>query len=860
MSIKSFQLLFLLSTVVGFAALPACKLDPPKISGMQAGFVCSEDTDGGVAPVDAEADAADDGGDGGDAGNGIDNVVPPVSCTADNAMAFPYAPGYTTDVGVKGMVDSTITKMSLSDKAWQMRGTKYGNPFGAQFTDIQRSIDTAGIRGFRYRDASRGMNLGEDMSGHRPNAGKLNGEHVGFSTAFPVSMARGAAWDLDLEYAIGEAIGDEMQAAKETLLLAPCMNLLRHPFWGRAQETYGEDSYHIGRLATAMTLGVQQHIAANAKHFMAYDIEKKREQNNSQLDEQTLREVYGRHFRMVVQDGGVASVMASYNKVNGIKSTQNAHTLTDVLRTDFGFKGFVLSDWWAMPASSAASTDPTILAADAVMAVKAGLDVDLPWALSYGQLEKIVASKAGLTEDDLNVSVRRVLEQKFRFNAQPLTGAVGIGSQHTLYSKSRISCDGTHIALAEKAALESMVLLKNDGGTLPIKQTTATVAVVGATVPYLTTNGGSTNTGGLVNFAQDVRTGDLGSSRVYSDPKKDVGAFAGICMAAGGVPMEVADANNVRTSGTCENAPPINVTTATTSDGDLSPAMAAASAADFVVVVAGLTAQDEGEDYTQAADRDSLSLDAKQTDPKFMGIQNNLITAVAGLGKPMVVVLIGGSVIDMPWLTNPNVKAVVMAWYPGMVGGTALGKLLFGKANFSGKLPLTWGKRAEDYDTWNGMGTTMFNYYVGYHWFDFKGITPVYPFGYGLSYTNYEYRKLQLGCSDMTKGAVLPVVVNVANTGTVAGDEIVEVYVSFVGTTARRPAKELKGFARVHLEAGQEKQITIPVRLSDLDYFQTDSADPTAGKWVVETGTVKVQVGGSSDKLPLTQTVLVNGY
>ena len=230
MSIKSFQPLLLLSSV-GLAALPACRLDPPKPTGTNMPFVCSEDTDGGVAPADADIDVADDGGDAGsDAGTGIDNVVPAVSCTADNAMPFPYAPGYTPDPNIKAMVDSTVAKMTLSDKAWQMRGTKYGNPFGAQFTDIQRSIDTAGIRGFRYRDASRGMNLGEDMSGHKPKAGKLNGEFVGFSTTFPVSMARGAAWDLDLEYAVGEAIGDEMQAAKETLLLAPCMNLLRHPF------------------------------------------------------------------------------------------------------------------------------------------------------------------------------------------------------------------------------------------------------------------------------------------------------------------------------------------------------------------------------------------------------------------------------------------------------------------------------------------------------------------------------------------------------------------------------------------------------------------------------------------------------
>ena len=276
------------------------------------------------------------------------------------------------------------------------------------------------------------MNLAEDMNGVQPNAGKEPGSDisVGYSTAFPVSMARGAAFDLDLEYAIGEAIADEMQAAKETLLLAPCMNLLRHPLWGRAQETYGEDSFHIGRLASAMTVGVQQHIAANAKHYMAYDIEKNRALNNSQFaDEQTLREIYGRHFRMVVQDGGVASVMASYNLVNGTKSTQNHHTLTDVMRNDFGFKGFILSDWWAMP-NGANVVDTATLKGVAVEAVKAGLDVELPWALNYGQLESIVNSGGGLTKADIDASAARILEQKFRFNADKLSRQRGSGHSH----------------------------------------------------------------------------------------------------------------------------------------------------------------------------------------------------------------------------------------------------------------------------------------------------------------------------------------------------------------------------------------------------------------------------------------------
>jgi beta-glucosidase len=206
-----------------------------------------------------------------------------------------------------------------------------------------------------------------------------------------------------------------------------------------------------------------------------------------------------------------------------------------------------------------------------------------------------------------------------------------------------------------------------------------------------------------------------------------------------------------------------------------------------------------------------------------------------------------------------------MAWYPGQRGGRAMGKLLWGTVagqqyNFSGKLPFTWGKGLEDYDKFDNKGTTPHDYFVGYRKFDKDNITPVYPFGHGLSYAKYEYKKLQLGCSSMSKGAVLPVVVNVANIGTVAGDEIVMVFVSFVGTTARRPLKELKGFARVSLAPGEEKQISIPVRLSDLDYFQTDAANPRSGKWVVETGQVKISVGGSSTSLPLTATVNVNGY
>src|SRR6185437_12501119 len=381
---------------------------------------------------------------------------------------------------------------------------------------------------------------------------------------------------------------------------------------------------------------------------------------------------------------------------------------------------------------------------------------------------------------------------------------------------------------------------------------------------YRTTDGGSTNTGGSVNFATDVRTGDLGSSRVYPDPTKSVGPFAGICVASGGTP-----------NGTTCVGGSVNVTTATNNGGDLSPVLSAASNADFVVVIAGLTAQDEGEEYTLAGDRvagcnspgSCLMLDAKQTDPNYAGIQNNLIMQVAAMKKPMVVVLEGGSVITMPWLDQ--VPAVVMAWYPGQRGGEALGDLLWGEVggvsyNFGGKLPITWGHESDYGDTFDGSdGQTTFDYYIGYRYFDQNQKTPVFPFGAGLSYTTFALSNLQLGCSSMMQGAVLPVVVNVTNTGTVAGDETVMVFVSFPNTTVSRRIgqKELKGFARVSLAAGESKQVTINVRMSDLDYFQADSATTQTGHWVVESGPIQIMVGDSSVNLPLKATVNnVTGY
>ncbi len=400
--------------------------------------------------------------------------------------------------------------------------------------------------------------------------------------------------------------------------------------------------------------------------------------------------------------------------------------------------------------------------------------------------------------------------------------------------------------------------------TLPIPSTVKTLAVVGATVPFNLSNTDVSN--GTVDFITSVitgdtleptdLTGDFGSSRVYADPAKFTGPFAGLM---NGAPAGMTVVNG--------GGDPTKLPTA-----------------DFYVVMAGLTPEDEGEDYTGASDRVSFSLDDKLVHVENgTAVQNPLIQAVAMLNKPMVVVLEGGSVIDMPWLAT--VPAVVMAWYPGQDGGDALADLLFGKANFSGKLPVTWpnaitgtcpgrcpstppGSNTPSADvmcpacfgdeplfTVGSSRATPMDYYLGYRYYDHAGLKPLFALGYGLSYTTFTYGTPTLSATTASVGQTVNVTVPVTNAGMVAGNEVSFVFVSYPNTkrTGRSNVKELKGFVRTPIPVGTTPvQVTVPLRISDLKYWDT----PTS-KWVYESGPINVMVGGSSDSLlpPVTLTL-----
>jgi beta-glucosidase len=363
-----------------------------------------------------------------------------------------------------------------------------------------------------------------------------------------------------------------------------------------------------------------------------------------------------------------------------------------------------------------------------------------------------------------------------------------------------------------------MVLLKNASNTLPIKTdgTIKSIAVIGADVNFMLQS--TTPTSGTVHFATDQPLGDRGSSRVNPDPAKVTGPTAGITAIAQKHSITV-------TSGT---------------------SAAAAANADFVVVVVGLTPGDEGEEYAIPAGGDRASLN-------LPGTQNTLVTEVkAAIGnKPMVVVIESGGVINLPWLDQ--VPAVVMEYYSGQRGGQALAQLLFGEVNFSAKMPVAWPKEADLPEFKSSGTTTTMDYFLGYRYFDSKMLTPIFPFGHGLSYTNFTYSNLQVPCADVTKGGVVNVTVDVTNNTAVAGDEIAFLFVSFPGATARRSVKELKGFYKVSLAASQAKRITIPLRIADLKYWKGDAT----GAWTWDAGPVNVMVGPDAGHLSLMSTLTV---
>jgi beta-glucosidase len=651
---------------------------------------------------------------------------------------------------VEGRVADLLSQMTLEEKIEQMHGVAVPENQGLNFTPDNGRL---GIPGFRMVDGMRGVSV-----------------FTGVATTFPVGSARGATFDPALEERIGRAIAQEARAKGGNVLLAPTINILRHPRWGRAQETYGEDSFHIGAMAASFVRGVQTSVIANPKHFAANSIEDTRFTVDVQVDERTLREVYLPHFKKVVESGA-ASIMTAYNKVNGFYSAENAHLLSDILKGEWGFDGFVESDWIL----GTRSTAPSALA---------GLDIEMPTANYYGPALLDAVNAGEVPESTIDDAVRRILRAKIRFgivDGLPVVDPAVVESAE-------------HTALALTAAEEALVLLKNDGASLPIDRTTArTIAVVGA-------------------LSDTANIGDLGSSATKSSYV--VTPFGGISARAGGITVM---------------HQPRNVLTA----ADL----VAIDGVDAAVVVVGLTSADEGEGFIGAGDRKGLVLSAEQ---------ERLIADVAAHSARTIVVLEGSGAIVMDRWVN-QVEAVLMAWYPGLEGGNAIANVVFGEVNPSGKLPVTFPESESQLPPFvNDVDAVTYEHFHGYRHVDHEGLTPLFPFGFGLSYTTFAVSNLDLDAQRIAPDGTLQVTADVTNTGGASGDEVVQLYVSCAGTAVPRAPRDLKGFSRVHLAPSETKAVSFSVAARDLAYY-----DVGAGAWKVEPATYTVWVGSDSRSLPL---------
>jgi beta-glucosidase len=670
--------------------------------------------------------------------DGADTVGPTSIC---GDFVFPKAQALDTDE----RVDTILSSMSLANKVDQMAGLQPGS------ADIFSTPDNENfnIRGFAFRDGPRGVRLEE-----------------GSATCFPVSVARGASWEPDLERRVGRAMGAEVRGLGHNVLLAPCINTLRHPGWGRAQETYGEDPWFLGVMGTAFTQGSQEHVPVCVKHLAGNNLEDSRHTNNAIIDERTLRENYLRQFRMVIEDADVACVMSAYNKVNGFYCSENNHLLREILKDEWAFDGFVVSDWFA--------THTTVESA------VAGLDVEMPWRINYANLQSAVES-GQVDEEMIDDAVRRILRIKFKYGFALLDEAFE-GDPSVVESAE-------HIALAREAGRKGMVLLKNNGAVLPLAKKAGTrIAVVGP-------------------FADIARLGDSGSSTVT--PSYAVTPFQGIRDGAGS-----------------------DVEVVTSTDAS------AAQDADIAIVVAALTDEDEGEAIFKGGDRDVLDLS-----PEDESLINQVSTMV---DTTLVVLEAGGPITMANWESNAD--AIIMAWYPGMEGGNALADLVFGKHNFSGRVIQTWPKKLEDEPLFgNDQDETVFEYFHGYRHFDAYDIEPLFPFGFGLSYTTFEYSNLELPCATITPGGRLEVSFDVTNTGTRDGVEVAQLYVSYPESAVERPKRELKGFTHVELAVGETKRATIAVKIADLAYYDVEKSG-----WTVEAVKHGIHVGANARDLPLS--------
>ena len=728
------------------------------------------------------------------------------------ACSGPRSPQEKLTVNDK-KIDAIIAQMTLEEKVEMLHSKTNMSSAG---------VERLGIADMHYADGPFGIREEGVPNGFQSAGWKLDS-----ATYFPTGSALAATWSEELAYKYGTGMGKEARLRGKDVILGPAVNIQRLPVGGRTYEYLSEDPILSAALSLGYTQGVQdQGTAVCIKHFAVNNQETNRGSVDAQVDERTLREIYLKPFERAVVEGGAMSVMPAYNKVNGDYCSENEHLLNEILRGEWGFKGFTVSDWGGTHSTMGAMLH--------------GLNVQMTGSNYLGQPVIDSIATGALTEDLVDEKVRQILRVRFAIEAVPDDVA------NTVMT-SQPECQDIALQVAEK----SIVLLKNQAGILPLSKEVKRIAVIGQNAVLKTQSGGMgagvkalyevTPLEGIVKRAgSDVEV-------VYAPGYKN---FPG--RRWGPAP---ATPNPLEAAAIDEPADPAL----------LAEAVALAREADVVLFFGGTNKSIE----TEGSDRTNIDLPVGQ---------NEVVKALYEANPNLVSILISGGPTDLRQL-EPVSPAIIQGWWNGTEGGTALAKVLFGDIAPSGKLPFTFPAQLEDSPAFamgnfpdkNAGGDLFTLMYrqdrtqmtreqiaemmakmpkpvskytegalVGYRWFDTKNVKPMYAFGHGLSYVDFQYGVLKASADK--KG--VKVSFDITNNGKMDADEVVQLYVHRLDATVEWPYKELKAFQRVSLQAGETKTVTLEVPVDDLRYWNVDK-----NAWDLEHGKLEILVGAASDDI-----------
>lgn len=655
-------------------------------------------------------------------------------------------------------IHTLISQMTLEEKASLCSGSDFWHT---------QAIERLGIPAVMLSDGPHGLRKQEG-----------EGDHLGLNESikavcFPAACALASSFDTELAERLGNTLGEECQAEDLSILLGPAVNIKRSPLCGRNFEYLSEDPHLAGKMAAAYIRGVQSwNVGTSVKHFAANNQEYRRMNCSSEVDERTLREIYFPAFEEAVKAAQPRTIMCSYNKINGVYSADNEWLLSKVLRDEWGFEGYVMTDWGAVN--------------DRVQGIRAGLDLEMPSSGGVNDAKIVAAVKNGsLDENLLDKTVERILKVVFSY----------VDHRHP---EAKFDLEADHEKAVE-IETECAVLLENDG-VLPLKADAKVAYIGGFAAAPRYQGGGSSH----INAARVISA--LQSAQ---DKNRNVNFTEGF----------PADRDEL-------------------DEAALAAAVAAAKEADAVVIFAGLPDVIEGESYDRA-------------DMKLPACQDRLICEVAAVQPNTIVVLHNGSPVECPWAED--VAAVLEMYLGGQGVGEACDRLLWGEANPCGRLAETFPLHLEDnpsYLNFPGDGKKVKyaeGVFVGYRYYDTKKMPVRWAFGHGLSYTQFDYSNLRLSCDSMDDNDVVQVSVDVTNSGTMAGKEVVQLYVTDRNGTPGRPEKELKGFAKISLAPGETGTVSLELRARDLSYYHQELGD-----WYAPTGCYGILIGHASDDIRLT--------